>query len=324
MALDLWVIAREWQTIGLAVASYMLVKGAVIYVIARVLKSPHDEALERAVFMGQGGEFAFVLYGAATKVGILEASVNAVLTATVIISMLLTPLAMAALRWALPKPEQSLDGVDVVEGLSGNVVVIGFGRFGQIASQPLLRRGVDVSIIDNDVEMIQAAAKFGFKVYFGDGSRLDILHAAGAGKARAILICIDDKDAATKAVELLEAEFPMATVLVRAYDRAHAMTLIQKGVEFQIRETFESAMRFGEAALTALGVPDEEASEILAEVRRLDTERLELQIAGGMFAGQGLLKGNLPVPTPLTQPKHAGRAMNPEAAAVLAEQAQKE
>jgi glutathione-regulated potassium-efflux system protein KefB len=324
MALDVWVIASQWRTIALAVTAYMLVKGATIYAIARILKSAHGEALERAVFMGQGGEFAFVLYGAATAVGILDGGLNAILTATVIISMLLTPLAMVGLRWVLPKPEQSLEGLEAPEGLSGSVIVIGFGRFGQIASQPLLRRGVDVSIIDNAVGMIQAAAKFGFKVYFGDGSRLDILSAAGAGKARAILICIDDRDAASKAAELIKAEFPMATVLARAYDRAHAMVLIEKGVEFQIRETFESAMRFGEAALTAVGVPEQEAAEILAEVRQRDLERLELQIAGGMFAGAGLLKGNIPVPAPLTQPKRAGRAMNPEAVAVLASEGAEE
>jgi glutathione-regulated potassium-efflux system protein KefB len=102
------------------------------------------------------------------------------------------------------------------------------------------------------------------------------------------------------------------------------MVLIEKGVEFQIRETFESAMRFGEAALTAVGVPEQEAAEILAEVRQRDLERLELQIAGGMFAGAGLLKGNIPVPAPLTQPKRAGRAMNPEAVAVLASEGAEE
>lgn len=317
MALDLSVIAKQWQTIGVLVAAYMLVKSVAIYAIARVFKSAHSEAVERAVVMGQGGEFAFVLYGAAVAAGILDGELNAVLTATVILSMVLTPLALIGLKFVLPKPSQTLESVEAAEGLSGSVLLIGFGRFGQIVSQPLLRRGVDVSIIDNDVEMIQAAAKFGFKVYFGDGSRLDILHAAGAGKARAILVCIDGKEAALKTIELIKAEFPLAKVLARAYDRGHAIAMIEKGVDYQIRETLESALRFGEEALTAVRVPPEEAAEILAEVRRLDTERLELQIAGGIYAGAALIKGNMPVPTPLTQPSRAGRALNPETAAVL-------
>src|SRR5690606_4063953 len=269
--------------------------------------SSHAEALERAVVMGQGGEFAFVLYGAAAVAGILDGPLNAILTATVILSMVLTPLALIGLKYVLPRPSQTLDAVEVAEGLSGSVLLIGFGRFGQIVSQPLLRRGVDVSIIDNDVEMIQAAAKFGFKVYFGDGSRLDILPAAGAAKARAILVCMDGKEAALKTVELIKAEFPLATVLARAYDRGHAIAMIEKGVDYQIRETLESALRFGEAALTAVAVPQEEAAEILAEVRRLDGERLQLQIAGGIHAGAALIKGNMPVPTPLTQPLRPGR-----------------
>ncbi|MGO4842479.1 NAD-binding protein, partial [Rhizobiaceae sp. 2RAB30] len=103
--------------------------------------------------------------------------------------------------------------------LSGSVLVIGFGRFGQIASQPLLLNGVEVSIIDNDVEMIQAAASFGFKVYYGDGTRLDILHAAGAGRARAVLVCVDKGDVAVRITELIKSEYPLVPVLVRAYDR---------------------------------------------------------------------------------------------------------
>ncbi len=318
MALNLSVIAEQWQSIAVLVLTFMLVKGLVIYVIARVLKGSHGDAVERAVLMGQGGEFAFVLYGAATSHGILNGALNAVLTATVIVSMALTPLLMVVAGWLLRKPEPSLEGVEVAEGLNGSVIVIGFGRFGQIASQPLLRRGVDVSIIDNDVEMIQAAAKFGFKVYFGDGSRLDILHAAGADKARAILICVDDKQAALRAAELIRAEFPLARVLARAYDRGHAMALIEQGVDYQIRETLESAMQFGRAALSALAIPEHEADELVAEVRRLDLERLELQLAGGMYAGSALLKGNMPVPAPLTEPTRPGRAMNPEAELALA------
>ncbi|WP_292281032.1 NAD-binding protein, partial [Mesorhizobium sp.] len=217
--------------------------------------------------------------------------------------------------------EQSLDGVDIAEGLTGSVLIIGFGRFGQIASQPLLLRGLDVSIIDNEVEMIQAAANFGFKVYYGDGTRLDILHAAGAGRAHAVLICVDKPDAAVRIAQLIKAEFPLVTILARAYDRGTALQLIRAGVDYQLRETFESALVFGGSALEALGVDPEEVAEVIEDVRRRDTARFETQLAEGIRAGQRFLKGNIgtPIPTPLTQPRRAGRALNQETAVVLNE-----
>src|SRR5690606_8683880 len=113
MALDVSVIAKQWQIIGVLVAAYMLVKSVAIYIIARVFRSSHAEALERAVVMGQGGEFAFVLYGAAAVAGILDGPLNAILTATVILSMVLTPLALIGLKYVLPRPSQTLDAVEV-------------------------------------------------------------------------------------------------------------------------------------------------------------------------------------------------------------------
>ena len=306
MSLDLHVVAANWRIVA-------------IYVVAYMVASGHREALERAVFMAQGGEFAFVLYSAAAAVGIIDSRANATLTAIVIISMVLTPLAILALRYLTPRDEQSLDGVDVAADLSGSVLIIGFGRFGQIASQPLLLRGIDVSIIDNEVEMIQAAADFGFKVYYGDGTRLDILHAAGAGRARAVLICVDKPEAAVRIAQLVKAEFPLLTVLARAFDRGTALQLIRAGVDFQLRETFESALVFGGSALEALGIDPDDVAEVIEDVRRRDTARFETQLAEGVRAGARFLKGNIgtPIPAPLTPPRRAGQALNEETAGVL-------
>jgi glutathione-regulated potassium-efflux system protein KefB len=317
MSLDLTVVWANWQTVAIYVVAYMVMKGLGIYLVARFLRSGHREALERAVVMAQGGEFAFVLYSTALAVGLIDGEANAILTAIIIISMVLTPLAIIVLRRITPADEQSLEGVEIADGLTGSVLVIGFGRFGQIASQPLLLRGIDVSIIDNDVEMIQAAADFGFKVYYGDGTRLDILRAAGAGRARAVLICVDKAETSVRIAEQMKAEFPLVPVLARAYDRGNAIQLIAAGVDYQMRETFESALLFGENTLRQLGAEEEEAAEVIADVRRRDAERLELQIAGGIKAGRGLMKGNMPVPTPLTPPRRPGQALNEEAAVVL-------
>lgn len=323
MSLDLQVVADNWKLIAIYVVAYMAMKAIGIYAVARFLKTGHREALERAVVMAQGGEFAFVLYAAAAAVGLIDNRGNAMLTAIIIISMVLTPLAIVALRRFTPRDEQSLEGVDVADGLTGSVLIIGFGRFGQIASQPLLLRGVDVSIIDNDVEMIQAAADFGFKIYYGDGTRLDILHAAGAGRARAVLICVDKADVAVRIAELIKAEFPLVTILARAYDRGTALQLIQVGVDYQLRETFESALVFGGSTLEALGVDPEVVADVVEDVRRRDAARLDVQITGDIRDGRNFLKGNIatPVPAPVAPPRRPGQPLNEETAGVLSKSA---
>ena len=311
MSLDLAVIARHWPLILAGVPAYMLVKSTGIYLVARAFKATHRESIYRASLLAQGGEFAFVLYAAAAGVGLFDATINAVLTATVIISMALTPLGVLALRWLLPDEEQSMDGVETAENLHGSALIIGFGRFGQVASQSLLARGVEISIIDTDTEMIRSAAEFGFKVYYGDGCRLDMLHAAGAGEAKAILVCVDKREVADRAVEIIKAEFPLAKLLVRSYDREHALKLVAAGVDVQIRETFESALKFGEAALRQLGFADEEAAETAADIRSRDAERFALEQTGGLLAGRGLLHGNAPRPVPFTTPRRS-RSGEPE------------
>lgn len=317
MSLDLAVVAANWPLIVAAVPALMLVKGACIYLVARLMRSSHHEALDRAVLMAQGGEFAFVLYAAAASAGLIDATVNANLTAIVVLSMVLTPLAVIAVRPLMPQPKMSMDGIDVADNLSSCVLVIGFGRFGQVASQALLARDFEVTIIDTDIEMIRSAADFGFKVYYGDGTRLDVLHASGADRAHAIAVCIDDAKAADHIVELVHAQFPQTRLLVRAYDRGHVLRLIQAGVEAPVRETFDAAVRFGEQALLALGVDADDAARTADEVRRRDAERLRLEILGGIEAGKDLLLGNTPKPRPLIKPRQRGQALNPEATGAL-------
>ncbi|MGE8636906.1 MAG: cation:proton antiporter, partial [Achromobacter piechaudii] len=158
MSLDLSAVAREWPLILAAVVAFMLVKSVGVYVVARLLRASHAEAVTRAALLAQGGEFAFVLYGAAAAAGIFDAHTGAVLTAVVIISMALTPLCVLSLRWLLPPPEPSMDGVDVAQDLDGCALIVGFGRFGQIVTQAMLARDLKVSILDIDTDAIRAAA----------------------------------------------------------------------------------------------------------------------------------------------------------------------
>lgn len=284
MSLDLGTVAESWQIIAMSVVAYMVVKAGAIYAIARMLKSDHAEALERAVLMGQGGEFAFVLYTTAATAGLIDGPTNAIFTATVILSMVLTPCLLICLRFLTPRPVQSMDGVEPVNGLSERILVIGFGRFGQIATQTLLGQGHRLSIIDDDTDMIRAAAQFGFKVYYGDGRRLDVLHAAGAGHVDLVLICVNDKAAATQIAELFRDEFPLVKVMARAFDRVHAIELIKAGVEFQLRELFESAIVFGAEAIRTLGASEDEIDSVVAGVRDRDKQRFKAQLLDDVSA----------------------------------------
>ncbi len=298
MALDLRVIAANAGLIVVSVIGFVLLKMGGIYGVARVFRASRREAVERAVLMAQGGEFAFVLYAAATTFGILNAEENAILTAIIIVSMALTPLLVMLRDRLTSEAAPSMDGVEVAEALSGSVLLIGFGRFGQIVSQPLLARGFSISIIETDTEMIRAAEEFGFKVYYGDGARLDILRAAGAEKAQIIICAADDREAAVKIAEIVGAEFPLTPLLMRSFDREHAIAVIEAGATWQIRETLGSAFATGEEALRRLGLEEEEIGEIMAEARRRDAERFELDRVGGLAAGRGLMIGNLPGPEP--------------------------
>ena len=322
MSLNLTVVVADWQWVVGGVVLFRVVKALGIYGIARLFKARHTEALERAALFAQGGEFAFVLFGAAAMAGLFDARTSAIFTAIVILSMVATPLVTAVVsRWFLKEPEISIDdmdGVDRAKNLRERVLVIGFGRFAQVVCQPLLARDVDVSIIDMDVEMIQAAGNFGFKVYYGDGSRLDVLRASGAGTAETILVCVDKPEAADRIVELVKAEFPLTKLFVRAYDRGHSIRLIEAGVEYHIRETFESALAFGEHVLKDLGFSEDEAFETIEDVRRRDEDRLALQVSGGLQAGRALMRGNAvtPQPEPYIKPRREGRLLNEDAPGV--------
>ena len=292
----------------------MVAKALCIYVVARIMRSPHGEALDRAVLMAQGGEFAFVLFAAASAAGVIDARADANLTAVVVLSMAFTPLVVLLVRWLLPdRTGPSMEGIDEADGLSGSVLIIGFGRFGQVMSQSLLARDVEVTIIDTDIEMIRSAGEFGFKVYYGDGTRLDVLHASGADKARAIAVCIDNRVAANRIVELARGELPQARLLVRAFDREHALELVALGVDYHIRETFESAVLFGRAALEEVGVDATEAQSVSEEVRRLDAERFALEVAAGdIRAGRPMIIGNTApaTPTPFTTPRRESQRLD--------------
>ena len=301
MSLDLRVVAAEWPLLFAMLAAYVVVKAIAIYTVARVFGSSNIAALKRTAMFAQGGEFAFVLYSAAASGGVIDARENAIFGSVVILSMAFTPLILIAADRLLRR-DASMEGVERAHNLQGQALVIGFGRFGQIALQMLLARGAPASIIDTDPDRIREAERWAFKVYFGDGSRLDVLHHSGAEDAEVIMVCVDDPKVATRIVELVRHEFPQAKLLVRAYDRSHAVELIHAGVDYQIRETVESAYLMGAQGLRALGCSEAVVSETLQDIRSRDNERLGQQVQNGAMAGRDRLYQTL-TPEPLVKAK---------------------
>ena len=295
MALDLNIVAANAGLIAVSVGAYMTLKMSGIYAMARLFKADRSEAIERAVLMAQGGEFAFVLYAAATSVGILNAENNAILTAIIIVSMALTPVMTILHDRFMPRAAPSTECIEVAHNLNGSILMIGFGRFGQIVSQPLFANHCSISLIDTDTTAIREAANFGLKIHYGDGTRLDILHAAGAAEAQMIVVAVDDAATVLNIVELVKAEFPHTPVLARAFDREHAVELLHAGATFQIRETFESALVMAEEALKILEVDAEAIADIMADTRQRDRDRLAIEMVEDVYASRHLIHGNMPV-----------------------------
>ncbi|MGB6006770.1 monovalent cation:proton antiporter-2 (CPA2) family protein [Castellaniella sp.] len=297
MALDLDVVTLDWRLIGLGVIMLMLAKALCVYFAARLAGGSRAEAIDRATLMVQGGEFAFVLFAEALRLKVITPEVNADMSAIIVLSMALTPLVGAVhKRYARARAGAEAatpDGVETPQDLRGKVLIIGFGRVGQIASQGPLAQGAELSIIDNDPDVIRNAARYGFKVYFGDGARADVLRSAGARHARVILVCVDDPVAATRIVENARRECLQTRLVVRAFDREHALELVRLDADDVVRETFEAALLMGRQAVLALGATDQEADDLIGEVRNRDAERFALETAGGTFAGRALVLGNI-------------------------------
>lgn len=316
MSLDLQLVFDNALLLALAAPLLVAFKIVVAATILRVSCSSRTEAIRAGALLSPAGEFAFVLLPLGAALGLLNAQQAAMATSLAALSMLIGPVAAKLIDLWLTRsaaPAETME--EDFEGAGGSVMVIGFGRFGQVVTQALLLQHIPVTIIDSNVERIRSAAKFGFRIYYGDGTRLDVLRAAGAGKAKIICICIDNREAALRIVEMARAEFPSARLHVRAYDRVHAIDLMKADVDFQMRETFESALGFGRVTLESLGLSYDEASLVIDNVRDRDAQRMEIQYHEGIAAG--IQKVPRVSPEPLVQPKAKSRALTEETREVI-------
>jgi len=282
-----WSLAFEqvWLVMGAALALFAA-KGVALFAIARRYGSTPVEAARLGATLGQAGEFAFVLLAMAADSWLIGGQTTALLTATVGVSMALTPLAvMLADRWAAwVARREDPDDLTPPEGAPANVIVAGFGRTGQIVARVLQMRGYDLTLIDNSPTRIKIAASFGNKVFFGDGSRLDVLTMAGAAEARAIFLCINDREGAKKAVGRLRERFPGQLILAVTYDRFSDIQMREAGADVVIREVFESSVKLAVKGLELMG-DNVDLQALEAEFRRRDEELLRLQIELGVKEG---------------------------------------
>ncbi|MEB3045705.1 monovalent cation:proton antiporter-2 (CPA2) family protein [Rhizobium mulingense] len=304
LSLELDVLFDNALFVIVAVPIVMAVKATIIYGLCRISGSPHDDAIRIAFLLPQGGEFGFVLFTTAGATGLMSTSTASLLVAIVTLSMALTPIGAALSKRLLSgDAQEELD--EDFEGAGADVLMVGFSRFGQIAAQILLAGGRSVTVIDFSADRIRQASSFGFRIYFGDGMRKDVLRSAGIDRAKIVLVCTQKKEITDKVVELVQADYPHTRLYVRSYDRIHSIELRNKGVDYELRETLESGLLFGRRTLEALGVSEVDAYEIGEDIRKRDEARLALQVTEGLQAGRDMLFSHPVRPEPLVKPKRA-------------------
>ncbi len=289
MRLDFNVIAENWWIVLGGAFGLVFVKAALLYGVVRSIGAGHNDSLRTAAILCQGGEFAFVVISLGGSALLFTDNQATLMAALVTVSMMLTPL-MTALAARMVTAAADMDAdMEAPRGDRDHVIVAGFGRMGQIISQVLTSSGVKVTAIDRNAAHIRNAERFGFKVYFGDASRLDLLITAGVLEARAIVLCMDDPKAVNQAVTALRERCPNLTILAVAHDRVHEIALRPLGPDVIVRETMESSLTIAREALSRMGHDDRTIEDYIAQFRKLDRERLLAQIDEGPEAAMHLM-----------------------------------
>jgi len=281
MMLDLHAIAeRPLFVIAMALA-LVAVKAAVIMGIGLAFRMAWRGALALGLLLSQGGEFGFVLFAQAQHAQLIAPEAASLFGAIVTLSMATTPFLMALAKPLRNDPRAVKGERQGPTGDAANALIVGYGRFGQTVGQMLNASGLSVTLIDTDVEMIDVAGGFGAKVYFGDGTRLDLLRQAGADEAALILFCMDGDQMDAAALEAVQQAFPQAAIFVRAFDRRAVVRLRGSPAKWVIREVMESAVKMARLALAETGVSEEIITRAEDMYRARDKERLKIQIEGG-------------------------------------------
>ena len=277
MSIDFGVLARSPGVMALIVLALLVLKGLVIWGIARPMGIPLAERPVFTLLLAQGGEFAFVVFQAAAGARVFSMETASLLIGAVAVSMLLTPLLLvAADRLLLPRLAGEGPALDELsEPQDAPVIIAGFGRYGQIIGRLLTAQGVRSTVLDHDADMVEAARAFGYQVHYGDASRLDLLRTAGAGHARVLVVAVDDEEQSLRIVALAQEHFPQLELVARARDVTHWNRLRDQGVTRVEREVFESSLRSGRTVLEVLGQTPHEARQHAMRFRRHNMELFE-------------------------------------------------
>ncbi len=254
MSVDFGIFLEQpWLILGM-VLGFLVIKTVVLYGLAKCFRIPRDQQIFFAFLLSQGGEFAFVVFGAAATAQVLTPRISSILVVVVALSMVITPLLLLLHdRVLLPRLQaRGRQAEDDIEPQENPVIIAGFGRFGQIVGRLLHANGIGLTILDHDPDQVESLRKFGFKVFYGDATRIDLLRTAGAAKARLIVIAIDDAPASLKLVEAVQRAFPHLKIAARARNVTHLYDLMDRGVTVLERETFESALQMGRQVLRQL------------------------------------------------------------------------
>ncbi|HBH7063652.1 MULTISPECIES: glutathione-regulated potassium-efflux system protein KefB [Enterobacter] len=277
MALNLGVLYTHLQWVIVSVAVLVAVKTLVLYVMARISGLRSSERMQFASVLSQGGEFAFVLFSTASSQKLFKDDQMALLLVTVTLSMMTTPLLMKLVDKLLSRrlnPADDEDEAPWVEDDKPQVIVVGFGRFGQVIGRLLMANKMRITVLERDISAVNLMRKYGYKVYYGDATQLELLRSAGAEAAESIVITCNDPEDTMKLVELCQQHFPHLHILARARGRVEAHELLQAGVKHFSRETFSSALELGRKALISLGMHPHQAQRAQMHFRRLDMRML--------------------------------------------------
>ena len=278
MGIDFRVVMQHPGLIVALVAGFVALKSLVLWVMVRTMPIPLAERPPFVVLLAQGGEFGFVVFQAAEHGGVIGAEAASLLVAAVTVSMLLTPLLLKASdRWwaahlRAHRVEPTENRLDALQ--DAPVILAGFGRYGQVLARLLFSVGVRVTVLDHDAEQVEAARRFGWRVYYGDATRLDLLRTAGADAASVLVVAIDDVERNLALVDLAREHFPQLQIVARARDARHWSRLYQRGVRLIERETLDAALRSGRSVLELLGHEPHRARTIAQRFRRHSIEQL--------------------------------------------------
>ena len=252
-SIDFQLITDKPTAILLSVFGLVAIKAAILGLIAKGYKMPITEGSLFAAALAQGGEFAFVIITLGAQLGVIDISLSQLVIVVVALSMLITPLILIVHEHLFSKPPTSNDQEADIIDHQGEIIIAGYGRFGQIVGRLLVAQGYNLTILDHCPSQIELLRRFGHKVFYGDAARLDLLHAAGASNAKLLVVAIDDPDKSLDIIKMSKQHFPNLKILGRAIDRRHAYELIRLNITAFRRETFDAALQLGVDALKALG-----------------------------------------------------------------------